>query len=296
MAKIGLVTVLYNSNDVLEDFFKSLSVQSFNDYHLYLIDNSPSAQTDKLIADVADKYPIPGYTHIKNSENFGVAKGNNLGIKLAIQDGADFIVLLNNDIEFSQTFLLEEMVNCAIQKNEDMIIPKILYYGTRKIWMAGGEFIDYKGTSRSIGKNDDDGELYNHPRYFNYAPTCFMLISRKVFDTIGFMDENYFVYYDDNDFVKRAVKKGFKIYFLPQLEVFHKVSVSTGGYESLFSIYYLNRNRIYFIKKHYSFPIKQIALTHAVMTKAIRYLFFYDKDRKKELIKGFKDGFKMKLT
>jgi len=296
MAKAGLVTVLYKCDDVLEGFFKSLSNQSFSNYHLYLIDNSPAVETDRLIIHLADKYPIPGYTHIKNPENCGVAKGNNQGIKLALQSNADFIILLNSDIDFSQPFLLEEMLNCAIEKKEDMIIPKILYYGSRKIWMAGGEFINYRGTSRSIGRNDDDGDLYNNERYFNCAPTCFMLIGSKVFNAIGFMDESYFVYYDDNDFLMRAIKKGFKIYFLPVLEVFHKVSFSTGGHESLFSIYYLNRNRIYFIRKHFLFPLKQIALTYTLLTKAMRYLFFYDADKKRELLRAFKDGFQMKLN
>ena len=293
MAIVGLVTVLFKSDDMLEDFFESLSIQTFKNFHLYLIDNSVNNETDRLISKLAEKYPLPSYTHLKNVENYGVAKGNNQGIKLALADNCDFIILLNNDLTFDQVFLLKEMVDYAVEKKEDMLIPKILFYGTRKIWMAGGEFIHYKGTSRSIGRTDDDNEQYNNPGYFNCAPTCFMLISKKVFENVGFMDENYFVYYDDNDFLMRALKKGFKIYYLPQLEIFHKVSFSTGGHESLFSIYYLNRNRIYFIKKHYSFPLKYIALTHAIITKSIRYIM-YNAESKKELYRGIKDGFLMK--
>ncbi len=116
MAKVGLVTVLYKSDNVLDDFFKSLSIQSFSNYHLYLIDNSPSHQTDNLIAQLIKKYPIKGYTHIKNIENYGVAKGNNQGIELSLQNNADFVILLNNDIDFTQSFLLDEMVNCAVKK------------------------------------------------------------------------------------------------------------------------------------------------------------------------------------
>jgi hypothetical protein len=293
MAKVGLVTVLYKSDDVLNDFFKSLSTQSFSNYHLYLIDNSPSAATDSLIAALITKYPVKNYTHIKNPENYGVAKGNNQGIELSLKNNADYVLLLNNDIDFTQPFLLDEMVNWAVEKKEDIVIPKILYYGTRKIWMAGGKFIHYKGTSTTYGDMMEDGPVYSKPGYVDYAPTCFMLISRRVFDTIGLMDEKYFVYYDDNDFVIRAIKKGFKIYFLPLAEVFHKVSFSTGGSESLFSIYYLNRNRIYFIRKNYSFPLRQIALGHAILTKAVRYFVFYGEDKKKQLLKAFNDGFAM---
>jgi len=295
MSKLGLVSVLYNSNDVLEDFFKSLSIQLLTNYHLYLVDNSPSAETDSLLAALAVKYPVTGYTHLKKSENLGVANGNNTGIKLALAEGCDHVILLNNDIEFVQSNLLHDIQQAAIHRDEDLIIPKILFWGTRKIWMAGGKFIHYKGTSRSLGRFDNDSDLYNKEAYFNCAPTCFMLISRKVFEAVGLMDEKYFVYYDDNDFLMRAMNHGFKIWYLPRLEVFHKVSISTGGHESLFSIYYLNRNRIYFVRKHYMFPLRQIALAHAIFTKSIRYLM-YDKSRRQQLLRAFSDGFKMSVN
>lgn len=295
MIKIGLVTVLYKSDDVLEDFFKSLSLQSFKNYHLYLIDNSPSAETDNLIEILSTKYPLTSYTHVKNTSNDGVAKGNNQGIKLALNDNSDFVLLLNNDIDFNQTFLLDEMINYAISNNENLLIPKIYYHGTRKIWLAGGEIHKYKGYASHVGYNKDDSEVYNSIKYFDYAPTCFMLISRKVFEAVGLMDENYFVYYDDTDYLARAAEKGFKVCYLPKLEVFHKVSFSTGGGESLFSIYYLNRNRVYFVRKNYPFLVRQIALSHTILTRLIKYLI-YKKDEKKTLLKAIKDGFSIKIT
>jgi GT2 family glycosyltransferase len=296
MAIAGLVTVLYNSDDVLEDFFRSLSIQTFTDYHLYLIDNSPSRATDELLAKLVKKYPIPQFTHIKNPGNFGVAKGNNQGTELALEAGCEYIVLLNNDIEFTQPFLLDDLITCAIVQQEEIIFPKVMYHGTRLIQVAGGKFIYYKGVSIGFGLHQEDSEYNSAAGHFDYAPTCFMLISRKVFETIGYMDERYFVYGDDDDFVYRAIKQGFKLYFMPHLEIFHKASTSTGGHESLFSVYQINRNRLYFIRKHFGFPLKQIALSHAVVTKSIRYLFSYDKDRRKALRRAFNDGlFKMKI-
>src|ERR1700744_3592246 len=123
-----------------------------------------------------------------------------------------------------------------------------------------------------------------------------MLVSKKVFDTIGLMDEKYFVYVDDNDFTYRASRAGFRIYFFPNLEIFHKVSVSTGGGESTFSVYHLNRNRLYFIRKNFTFPMKQIALIWALTTKGIQYFTSYRGDRRKALAKATKDGLKMKTT
>jgi len=293
MFKIGLVTVLYKCDDVLEGFFKSLSAQTFKNYELYIIDNSPSAATHELIAKLKNSYPVSEIIHVENSENYGVAKGNNQGIKLALEANSDFVLLLNNDIEFDDKLLIEKMVNYAVQANENIIIPKIFYYNTRTIWMAGGNLDRYKAIVTHCGVDEEDGSQFNNACYFNYAPTCFMLLSKKVFDSVGLMDEKYFVYYDDTDFIARAVNKGFKIFYMPQLEIFHKVSSSTGGGVSLFSIYYLNRNRIYFINKILSFPAKQIALIYTLFTRGIIYLRYQNAEQK-ELLRALRDGFKLK--
>lgn len=290
MGKLGLVTVLYKSDDVLEGFFKSLSLQEFTDYHLYLIDNSPCSTTESLVSSLVNKYPITGYTHIKNDQNIGVANGNNQGIERSLNDNCEYVLLLNNDIEFYQPFLIGEMIKYAEDKNEEIIIPKIFYFGTRTIWMAGGKTNTLKAISSHIGLDKEDCPEYNAAAYFDYAPTCFMLISRKTFNAAGMMDGNYFVYYDDTDFIFRAVNKGFRIYYLPNLEVFHKVSSSTGGKESLFAIYYLNRNRVYFIRKNLSFPTKHIALVYTILTRVLRY-FKYKSDQRKQLMRGVRDGF-----
>ena len=292
MSKIGLVTDLYKSDEVLEDFIKSISNQSYKNYHLYIVDNSPSIVTENLINNLTLQFPITGVTHIKNSSNVGVAKGNNIGIELAIANKADYIILLNNDIQFPQANLFLDLVNTAVDRNEHLIIPKIFYFGSRKIWLAGGKMYNFRGYGSHFGYNEDDDERFNKDKYFNYAPTCFMLISRKVFEKIGYMDEKYFVYSDDTDFILRAIRAGFKIFYLHHLEVFHKVSFSTGGGESLFSIYYLNRNRIYFIRKNYSAPIKQFSLIYTVITRFIHLLNYNPKNRN-ELIRAIKDGFSM---
>ena len=292
MATVGLVTVLYKSDDVLEGFFESLSLQTFKDYHLYIIDNSPSVNTDKLIANLIEKFPVAAYTHVKNTGNVGVAKGNNQGIELSLQANDDFVLLLNNDIEFKQVFLLQEMIDYALKESEDIIIPKIFYYNTRTIWMAGGKMIKNKAIIIHAGLDESNPELNNEPAYFDYAPTCFMLISKKVFNAVGLMDEKYFVYYDDTDFIIRATDKKFKIFYMPQLEVFHKVSSSTGGGVSLFSIFYLNRNRIYFIRKNLVFPIKQIAMAYTLATRGLLYLKYKGAERR-ELAKAIKEGFKL---
>lgn len=294
MSKVGLVTVLYKSDDVLEGFFKSLSIQSFKDYHLYIIDNSPSLNTEQLINQLTTTYPIQGLTYTKNKANLGVAKGNNQGIEQALLHQSEFVLLLNNDIEFYQEFLLTEMVNYALFEYEDLIIPKIFFHNSRTIWMAGGKLLQNKAIITHVGFEQEDSEKFNNKAYFNYAPTCFLLIRSTVFNKIGVMDEKYFVYYDDTDFITRAINASYKIFYMPTLEVFHRVSNSTGGGVSLFSIYYLNRNRFYYIRKNLTFPNRQFAFFYSFITRML-LLLKYNRIQRKDLLKAIKDGLNLPI-
>ena len=104
-------------------------------------------------------------------------------------------------------------------------------------------------------------ESLNISKHITYAPSCFMFIKKEVFDSIGYMDEKYFAYYDDTDFVFRACKKGFKLYYESSLTVLHKVSSSSGG----------DTSRTFFYLK-------------------------FDKVRKARLVKAIQDGFRMPVN
>lgn len=251
MEKLALVTVLYKSDEVLEDFIASLSVQQFKAYHLYFIDNAPLPATRSRLQQLCNTYSIPKYSYIPNDNNIGVAAANNQGITRSLARGASHTLLLNNDIVFNDPNLLKSMYEYAIRTGEQLIIPKIRYHNSNKIWMAGGLLHEKRALTEHIGDLEEDQGQYNQAKHVNYAPTCFMLINNDVFTKIGLMREHYFVYYDDTDFIYRALQSGFKIYYMPQLQIAHKISVSTGGIQSTFSIYYMNRNRILFIKYNY---------------------------------------------
>jgi GT2 family glycosyltransferase len=120
-----------------------------------------------------------------------------------------------------------------------------------------------------------------------------MLIKSTVFETVGWLDENYFVYFEDTDFIYRCVQKGYRVYYMPELVICHKVGSSTGSYDSMFSIYYGNRNRIYFIKKHFGFGKKMVAFFYVLGTRLLKWLK-YDIKQRKELMRAIRAGFIMK--
>ena len=293
MAKIGLVTVLFKSDEVLPGFFKSIAKQTYKDYVLYLVDNSVNLASDKVIEHCLAENSITEYRHIKNPVNVGVAEGNNIGIRQALADDCSHILLLNNDIELEQDHVFSTML-LLCEKGEKIIVPKIFYYDTRKIWMAGGHMNKWRALGIHYGDGKADAPEYNIVKYITYAPTCFMLIESSVFKTVGMMDEKYFAYYDDTDFVFRALKAGYKMYYEPAVTVLHKVSSSTGG-DSTFYVYYSNRNKIYFSRKNLKGVVKYFAILYSLFTRILYYIRF-DAAQRKKLVQALKDGFKMPIT
>ena len=253
MAKIGIVTVLYKSSSVLEDYFLSLSEQTYKDFILYIVDNkSPDDSLEKskiLSAEYVDSFKS---IIIENDDNYGIAKGNNIGVERALEDKCEYILLSNNDVVINKD-CIELLLNKMKKEKVDMIIPKIFFYDEPLIWMAGGYFTKFSGGVRHIGSMKKDSEEYNRYRIVSYAPTCFMLISSVTFHKIGVFDEKYFVYFDDADWVYRCYKKRLKLGYLPEAVVYHKESTSTGGQMSDFTIYYQLRNHMYFCRKNFGF-------------------------------------------
>lgn len=289
MAKIGLVTVLFKSDEVLPGFFKSISEQTHKEYVLYLVDNSVNEVSNKVIETCVADYPVTAYRHIKNTANVGVAQGNNIGIKQALADGCTHIMILNNDIEIEQADAFSKMISLCETNGEHLIATKVYYYSDRKIWMAGGHMNKWRALGIHYGYNQEDGPEYNVPGYISYAPTCFVLVESSVFEKVGLMDEKYFAYYDDTDFMYRACEKGYRLYYEPSVSILHKVSSSSGGDSSLFYIYYSNRNKLYFIRKNYSGFIKYFAIAYTFFTRISYYLRF-NREQRKKLVQALKDG------
>ena len=250
--KIGVVTVTYNSSKVIEDFMTSILSQTHVNFTLYIIDNSSSDETLEKLS----KYNDQRIVIIKNKDNLGVAAGNNQGISASIKSNCEYIILINNDTEFDSQ-LIEMMLKGLDNYSCDIIVPKIMYHDNPKIiWSAGGYFRPWAAClCAHYGIGALDYGQYDNVRRIEYAPTCCMLIKKTVFDTIGLMDEKYFVYYDDSEFCFRAMKLEISMFYLPTVVLLHKVSSLTGGQKTTsersdFTVHHLTRGLVYSIKKH----------------------------------------------
>ena len=246
--RIGVVTVTYNSAEVLPEFLRSLAAQTHTDFLLFAVDNASQDATLDLLKQWSD----PRLRILANPDNRGIAEGNNQGISAALDAGCDSVLLLNNDTSFGPE-LIEALDDGLLRHSADMTCPKMLYYDDPQcIWWAGGGFTRWMGhLSRHFGEGSIDRGQFDTARWVTFVPACCVLIRKEVFARVGLMDANYFVYSDDEDFMYRAMKQRMKILYLPSIRLLHKIGALTGGEASPFSIRYGTRNRIYFQIKHF---------------------------------------------
>jgi GT2 family glycosyltransferase len=292
--KVGVVTVTYNSEKVVEGFLSSMLSQSHGDFRLYVIDNASSDRTLETVGRYKDERIIV----IRNSENVGVARGNNQGIRSALAENCGSVLLINNDTEFGPE-LLRDLQGGLRDCQCDMIAPKIVFHtDSKRVWYAGGYFNPWRGyAGEHVGLGELDRGQFEKTRPVQYAPTCCMLVRRTVFDKLGLMDEQYFVYADDSDFCFRANRAGLRLIYFPSVEIMHKVSSLTGGGQSVFTLRHLTRSHVYFIRKNlgiwksmYYLPAYQIMLCYKLLRRILDWEGFVVRER------AFFEGTRVPLT
>ena len=250
---VFIILLNYKGYEDTTACINSLRKVSYQNYHIIVVDNcSGDGSYERL------KEENPDCIVKLAEKNNGFSAGNNIGIRYAMNHGADYIMLLNNDTEVKPDFL-EKMVNVA--DDNIVVTPSIYFYSEpNEIWYADGR-INY---SRCTVSNGNDKES----KYCNYASGCCLLMPRKVIEKVGYWAEEYFMYYEDMDYSIRILKNGFKIFYNKDAVVYHKVG-RTAGRKSELSIYYNVRYRLYIIKK---FGFSKRCLFFTLFSRMIRYI------------------------
>ncbi len=278
---VYIILVNFNGAKDTIECIKSLNNINYENFKIVVVDNK-SFDEDKLKLKEADvKFHL-----IESNENLGFAGGNNLGIKYAIDNNANFVLLLNNDTLVHKDFL-NELIKYT-ETNVGVIGPKILYYpDVSKIWFAGGMINWFKFIGQHFGEKQEDNGQFNTLKEVDFVTGCCMLIDSNVFKKVGLLPEGYFMYFEDVDFCVKVKDAGYKLIYNPNSEIYHKVSISSGGEESPFIVKYSNRNRLKFMKKYkykVSFTMYMLSITYFYITrfiKIIKYMIRYKKNKEK---------------
>jgi GT2 family glycosyltransferase len=265
---IALVTVLFNCEKHLPLFYESLAVQTDRDFVAIVIDN---ASKDGSLARARELAAIHGVRSefVANDSNLGVAAGNNQGIEWARSGGVEHIVLINNDIS-CEPALIADIRRHAIDAGHRAWTCLAYSGDSENRWYGGGR-LSYWG-ARGLHYGQRKSISIASPIPVSYAPTCLMYLHASVFDTVGLMDPQYFVYYDDTDFCRRLSDAGIALQYDPRVAFRHYVGGSSGGGFSGFSMSISTRNKFIYIGKHYVGATRWLVTSLAIASKLIQLL------------------------
>lgn len=198
---------------------------------------------------------------IRIRENLGFAGGNNTGIRYTLKRGANFVLLLNNDTVVSPELVNEMLKTMESDRRTGIVGGKIYFYQKPDLLqeVGGAKFYPFLGIVRPIGRGKIDRGQYKEDFEIDYASGCCSLIKKELIEEIGFLDEDFFHYWEETDWNLKARKKGWKIICSIKARVWHRLS-STSGYKSPFSDYYFTRNSLMLVRKHYPYFLPIVLL------------------------------------
>lgn len=270
MHHISIVIVNYNSSSLTTACLKSLEkvVIKGADFEVIVVDNGSrdEYQAPKLLQ---NKVVV-----LRSESNQGFTGGNNIGIHHAIErSNADFVLLLNNDTNVTPTFL-QSLYDFLIERDQfGMVCPKIYFAKGREyhsqsylpeqtgkvLWFAGGS-IDWQHlTAFHRGVDEVDRKQFLPQNESEFCTGCCVLIKREVLEKIGFLDTDYFLYFEDVDLSVKAKLFGYKIGYCDTDHIWHENAGSSNGPGSPLHTYYQTRNRLQFFWKYGNWQVKMTA-------------------------------------
>ena len=241
---VGIVTVNYNSARFIGEFVDSICKVDYPNAKLVVVDaGSSDGSADEI------ERRCPHAQIIRCGENVGIARGNNIGARYCVEQGFAYVLFVNNDTTH-QPDLLRLLVAAA--DGRTMTVPRILFaHDHGLINTHAGDFDWTLGVFRNTYHGKPDGPRTRRPRELQTASFCCVLLPAKAFDDVGPMDERFFMYYEETDFLRRALEHGYRLLYVPDAVVYHQESASSGGgWMTPFKQYYATRNRLYLLRKH----------------------------------------------
>jgi GT2 family glycosyltransferase len=280
--QVVTVVLNYNNFPATLETLESACALLYKKNSLLLIENS-------TIKEIVEKIrsQFPALDIIENQRNLGYAGGNNVGMRYALERGADYIFLLNNDVTLEPD-VLDKLI-AAMQSDHASAAcqPLVTYYDDLdKIWSAGTElFFGYprlfqKGMQRSA-------EGTKSPPFGLVG--CAILFRAEALKEIGLFDETLFLLQEETDWCMRAMKKGFRLLVVSDAVVHHKVSETLGLYSKNY-LYYIGRNWLLVGKRHRSRLGYGYILLTELFTRIPYYLYQLAKRNQIWMIKYYYYG------
>jgi len=282
LIKVSIIIPNYNGLKFIKGCLDSLAIQLFQDVEIIIVDN---ASQDGSYEYIYENYPQIKLLSLK--ENYGFSKAVNEGIKAS---NCEYVVLLNNDTEVDE-FWLGNLVMC-IEQDEKIFscCSKMIQFSDRnKIDDAGDEYT-ILGWAYKRGDGDVLNKYNKSDRIFSSCAGA-AIYRRKLFEEIGYFDEEFFAYMEDVDISYRANIHGYKNVYCCNAFVYHIGSATSGSKYNSFKVRLAARNNIYVFLKNMPFFQMLINSPFLFIGWIMKFLFFYKKGFSKEFLEGSNEAF-----
>ena len=267
--KLAIILVNWNSFPVTAGCIESLRLADYTDHSVIVVDNGSADGSGKEL-----KEKFGHIILIESATNLGFTGGNNLGMEYAIEQGYEYVLLLNNDTFVEKDFLTVLVTYMDSHPEAGVIQPLIYFDHDRSlVWTAGSYYNKWLGYTASVNYNKPLEKENAQIKEVDWITGCAFFTRASVLKETGLLADNLFIYYEDVDLSFRIKKAGHKLIYHPGSVIYHIAGMSNKnkvkGKEGFVNpiVHYLNvRNRIWFLKR-YTSPLHSLTV--------IPFNFFY---------------------
>lgn len=241
--RLAVILVNFNGKKFLKETISSLMQKAEEEIEILVVDNGSKDDSMEYV----ETYCSSVHTEYIGT-NIGWGAGCNVGMRIAFECGAKFVLLLNTDTEIERGMISELLRYC---NDNTVTIPRIYKDKEGSLWYSGGRInFATAEVEQTLFKYDKEDAEHDLPRQVEFATGCCMMINKVVWQKVGGFAEEYFLYYEDVDYCMRLKELGVNILYIPKAAMWHKVGGSAGGEISATSLYYTVRNRLVFAEKY----------------------------------------------
>jgi hypothetical protein len=205
----------------------SLLALDYPQLGILVVDNGSTDGSDAALA-----AQFPSVRRLRAEVNLGISGGLNLGFRVALDEGWDYLMPMNNDVEVAPDLLLELVASAESDPAIGCTGPKCyFYFGDRnRLWSTGGKLRFRESVTRERGMGELDQAQYDRDGEVDYVNGALMLIRRDAMRATGLWDPVYHVSVEDADWCVRMKRAGFRCWYAHRARLWHMVSPTTGGY------------------------------------------------------------------
>ncbi len=242
--RVAIILLNWNGKEDTLACLESLEKTGGKDFTVLLVDNASEDDTMESVR-LRDFKNI-NIEYIQNSENFGFARANNIGIRYALEHSFGFVMLLNNDTVVSPDFLEKLLAYADLHPQTSVFTPQIRYFGRdERIWNCGGRLTSY-GSKKYYFEDRYPSELKDLKELeVSFITGCALLIRSELLQRHGLLSERFFFGEEDYEFSLRMRELGQRMVCVIPSVIWHKVSSSVSRASDAVSgrifIHYLNR-------------------------------------------------------